>query len=269
MGMVSAPVVTVLAMAEPETEPSAAEATTAAFAGPPRAPSGGREGQVDEEPAAAGAFEQGAEEDEDEDRTARHADRKPEEARPGEDLETHDALEFETAVRQDAGKGGPERVVGEEHHHHRGHHRAHPPAGGFQQERDQGDAGNEVAGVQPVENVVYPLTVETNDHDPGGDGESGQQEIPGAFPRRAPGGARQEAERQDPGQVDRPHPGGPEGAENGLPELEQREGRPGQQHREGEGGPGFFGQRDGPGGTRRAVQGRLPRAAPPRSRSSS
>ena len=36
IGMVSAPVVTVLAMADPDTEPSAAEASTAAFAGPPR-----------------------------------------------------------------------------------------------------------------------------------------------------------------------------------------------------------------------------------------
>ena len=172
-------------------------------------------------------------------------------------------------MRQDAGKGGAEGVVGEEDDDHRGHDGAHPPAGGFEQQRDQGDTGGKVGGVQPVENVVDPLTVETDNHDSGGDGKPGQQEIGGAFPPRPAGGAGQEAERQDPGQVDRPHPGSAEGAEDGLPELKQREGGPGQQHREGERDPGLLGEGNGPGGTRRAVQGRLPGAVPPRSRASS
>ena len=239
------------------------------FRRPAPRPAGGGEGEVDEEPAAAGALEQRSEQDEDEHRAARHPDREAEEPRPGEDLETDDPLEFEAAVRQDAGERGAEGVVGEEDDDHRRHHDAHPPAGGFEQQRDQGGAGGQVGGVQPVEDVVDSLPVETDDHDPGGYGKRGQHEIGDAYPPRTGDGAGQKTEGENPGQVDGPHPGGSEGAEDGLPELKQREDRSRQQHRKRERGPGLFRERHAPGGVGRALQGRLPGAPPPRARASS
>ena len=66
-GMVKAPVETVLAMADPETEPKKPEAITATLAGPPTRLAGQGHGQVEEEAAGAGEFQERAEEDEQDD----------------------------------------------------------------------------------------------------------------------------------------------------------------------------------------------------------
>ena len=73
----NAPLVTTLAMALPDTDPIAAEARTAAFAGPSPLSSGDRVRQVDEELSCARNLQQRSEQDEDEDEGGGHTQGDP------------------------------------------------------------------------------------------------------------------------------------------------------------------------------------------------
>ena len=146
MGMVSAPVVTVFAIADPEIDPMAAEAITLAFAGPPRnRPAAAKARPMKNRPAPV---------------TSRKAPKRtkmntvpaaipsgvPNSAGAREDLETQDPLEAETAIRDHIGQQVPEPRVEEEDEAHRDHHPAHGPARGLEQEDDEGEAHDQVVG---------------------------------------------------------------------------------------------------------------------------
>ena len=102
-GMVKVPVVTTLAIEEPEMAPVMPDARMAALAGPAAESSDHGEGEVEEILAGARLFEQGAEEDEQENEAHRDVDRDAEDGLAGQPVVADQARQRKAAVRDDVG----------------------------------------------------------------------------------------------------------------------------------------------------------------------